>query len=82
MHSNIGDVDELVATTQLPEEVRPWALGFGTLTDGFLGFETGEGERTVKLASVVMKVSGKRWWELHGGCGCGSSKLLEYTAVR
>ena len=57
MHSNLGDVDEAVAATQLPEDVRPTALGFGTLTDGFLDFDTGsEGPYRVRLASIVMKV--------------------------
>ena len=39
MHSNLNSVDEVIATSTLPEAIRPSVLAFGTLADGFLPFE-------------------------------------------
>mmetsp|Transcript_41353 Transcript_41353/g.104812 ORF Transcript_41353/g.104812 Transcript_41353/m.104812 type:complete len:613 (+) Transcript_41353:60-1898(+) len=55
MHSNLGSVEELLETVALQEDIRPFALGFGTLLDGFQDFEL-EGETAkISLASIVMK---------------------------
>lgn len=56
MHSNLGDVDEVLEVGRLPERVKPSAVGFGTLADGFVPFEAPDGtEVNVKMSSIVMK---------------------------
>ncbi|KAK3237970.1 hypothetical protein CYMTET_51979, partial [Cymbomonas tetramitiformis] len=57
MNSNLGSVQEVLAAGALPERVRPQIVGFGTLLDGFLPFDIGDGqnEATISLCSVVMK---------------------------
>ena len=43
MHSNLSSVDEVIATSRLPDAVRPATLAFGTLADGFLPFDVPQG---------------------------------------
>jgi nicotinic acid phosphoribosyltransferase len=56
MHSNIDSIDDAVNATSLPEAVRPTALGFGSILDGYLPFGTENGqEERLELSSIVMK---------------------------
>jgi len=64
MNSNLESVDEVLEMMSLEEELRPIALGFGTLMDGFVPFHVGSGSGaangalenpSLNMASVVMK---------------------------
>lgn len=56
MHSNLQNVDDAVNAASLPEPVRPTALGFGSILDGFLPFGKERGkEENIGLSSIVMK---------------------------
>ncbi len=49
-------VQEVVATSALPERIRPVLLGFGTLADGFQPFQLPGGRQAqLRMCSVVMK---------------------------
>mmetsp|Transcript_39795 Transcript_39795/g.112908 ORF Transcript_39795/g.112908 Transcript_39795/m.112908 type:complete len:600 (-) Transcript_39795:234-2033(-) len=63
MHSNLESVDECIEMIELDEDIRPVALGFGTLLDGFIPFQAdpassevcSAGPPTLEMVSVVMK---------------------------
>ena len=65
MHSNFTSTQEVLAAAALPERIRPKAVGFGTLMDGFLPFIDGDGTtHDITLASIVMK-GVQAWVEGH-----------------